>query len=406
MPLCNAHLKKNGQPCTSNARPGTERCGRHPLEARPPRVPAVVLPENQCVGPGRLGAPRCLKAKIPDDPHSECAMHHRQRVRRLLAIVLPENQCVGRGVRGAPRCLKAKIPDDPHNECTTHHRQRLRREQVRARWMRFREIWPVSGMNIFHALMEVDGVLQGVAHFFTRQAVHEMARIGLTEAEAIVAVHPMLVDTIQRMTRNRVPDTRPELQRLAADPQSVHTRHVTSQTNKNLELLFATRIPEGQHTMPEIRATWTEIYTIPGRGVGDNQYEDMQKWYDAATCRTVNDWLYRRVLDHLWARIKGVDKCDVRRELYKRLQQECAESYMMCCEGHISRLANVMCGFDEEFCPAASVGEILQQRMSVISTIENVAERFRQATALMAELNIPQEEAVPWFDAIAEEETV
>lgn len=298
------------------------------------------------------------------------------------------------------------IPGDPRSECPVHHRQRLRREETRARWVRFREIWAVSGMNIFHALMEIDGAAPGAAHFFTRHAILEMARTGLTEAEAIVAVHPLFLQTIQRLVRNRVPDTRPELQRLAADPQSVHTRHVTSQTNKSLELLFTTPIPEGQHTLAEIRAVWMEIYTIPGRGVSENQYMDMQTWYDTETCRTVNDRLYQRVLDHLWARIKAVEKPDIRRELYKRLQQECAESYMMCCEGHISRLANVMCGYDDEFSPAVSVGELLQQKMAVISKIDDVDERFRQATALMAELNIPQEEAVPWLDAIAEEETV
>jgi hypothetical protein len=257
--------------------------------------------------------------------------------------------------------------------------------------------------------MGVEGATQVAARIFSQRAVWMIVTEGLTEAEAIIAVLPGMEAFILRvqehLAQRQEPDTRPELQRIATDSQSVHTTPVTVQTNKNVEILLAVPCPEGQRTIPEIRDIWSKMFAIPGRGVHDSQYADMQEWYDKRTCRATGDYLYRKVLDHLWAHIKRIDKHDLRRELYRRLQQETAESFKMCCEGHISRLANVMVGYDERFSSQVSVGELLQQKMAIISRIENVDERFRQATALMAELNVPQEEAVPWLDAIAEEET-
>ena len=169
-----------------------------------------------------------------------------------------------------------------------------------------------------------------------------------------------------------------------------------------MKLLLEISPPAGQKTLEEIRTVWTTMYRVPGRGVDERVYADMKKWYDTAQCYTPNDWMYRKVLDSLWTRIKLTEDIKISRELCKRLQQECAESFQMCCEGHIGRLANVLVGFDDTFRPQIPVGLILQQKMAVISQIENVDERFKQARNLMAELNVPEEQAVPWLDAIAE----
>jgi hypothetical protein len=129
----------------------------------------------------------------------------------------------------------------------------------------------------------------------------------------------------------------------------------------------------------------------------------MQKWYDTAQCYTPNDWMYRKVLDALWYRIKMVEELKIRHELHKRLQQECAESFAMCCEGHIGRLANVLVGFDDSFKPQVPVGIILQNKMAIISQIENAEERLKQAKELMAELKVPDDQAVAWIEAVGGE---
>jgi hypothetical protein len=245
-----------------------------------------------------------------------------------------------------------------------------------------------------------------LAHIYTRTAVWRMVDHGEEEAVAIVAVLPTMINLINHIVghirRRTAADTRPALQRIADDSQNTHDRNVRKQTDENVKLLLEISPPAGQKTLDEIREVWTRIYRVPGRGVDDRVYADMQKWYDTAQCYTPNDWMYRKVLDSLWARIKLVEESKIRHELHKRLQQECAESYQMCCEGHIGRLANVLVGFDDTFKPQIPVGIILQQKMAVIAQIEDVDERFKQARELMAELNVPQEQAVPWLDAIAE----
>ena len=350
-PICTA-TKKNGQPCAFKAKPGLETCGVH--------IPPIpITPETQC------------------------------------SNIKWNNE----------RCTKRKVEGDVNNECTTHRASRLAKERMRIRRERFRDIWRESSGTIMENLHAAGG-RWNLADMYARSAIWRMVDSGETEAEATVAVIPAMMVMVARFAeiarRVAAPDTRPELQRIADDRQNTHDRNVRKQTDENVKLLLDISPPPDQNTMGEIRFAWTRIYRVPGRGVDERVYADMQKWYNTAQCHAPNDWLYRRVLDGLLARIKLTEDLKIRHELWKRLQQECAESYNMCCEGHIGRLANVLVGFDDTFKPQIPVGLILQQKMSVIAQIENVDERFKQAMELMAELNIPQDQAVPWLDAIAE----
>ena len=127
----------------------------------------------------------------------------------------------------------------------------------------------------------------------------------------------------------------------------------------------------------------------------------MKKWWNVVSCVKQNDYLYRRLLRRLWFKIKTTENEETRRELTKRLQQECAESYGLCCAGHINRLCNVMVGFDERFVQAQSKQEILQNRFAQIAQIEDDVEKYIQATKLVSELGLTSDEAAPWMDALA-----
>jgi hypothetical protein len=91
----------------------------------------------------------------------------------------------------------------------------------------------------------------------------------------------------------------------------------------------------------------------------------MAEWYGRDMCRTEGDFLYQRVLDHLWSLILHSEE---NTELVKRLYQECFEAKGMCCDGHINRLVNVMVGFHDAFNPPLSPKEILQNKMSNYDT--------------------------------------
>jgi hypothetical protein len=87
-------------------------------------------------------------------------------------------------------------------------------------------------------------------------------------------------------------------------------------------------------------------------------------------------------------------------ELNKRLWEECKEATGMCCEGHISRLCNVLVGFDDAFQPPVALGELIQQKMGAIAGLDvDEEEKRRQANAWFDEVAVPTAERVAWLEA-------
>jgi hypothetical protein len=200
--------------------------------------------------------------------------------------------------------------------------------------------------------------------------------------------------------RNNLQANLPELGRMAHDSQNVHTRAVNDQSNKNIEILLAvTGMPETQATLYEIKQAWDTIYVTTKVDV--RLYEDMKRWWNVASCTNNGDYLYRRLLRRLWFKIKTTENEELRIELTKRLQQECAEAFGLCCAGHINRLCNVMVGFDERFVAPVSKQVTLQNRFAQIAQIEDDVEKYIQATQVITELGLTNEEAAPWLDALA-----
>lgn len=185
---------------------------------------------------------------------------------------------------------------------------------------------------------------------------------------------------------------------LAQDRQNVHTAPVTHQTNRGMDILLnETPVPKGQFTMREILVEWLTTRK-------DVKYDDILKterdmwhWYNTKSCRVVNDNLYHKLLQHLWSIVK-VHSCKT--EMSKRLYEECHEAIGLCCDGHITRLINVMVGFDDRFVPEISVKEQLQNRLAALSLQEITDEEKRtQAKSILVELQIPEIEHHIWLSA-------
>lgn len=107
--------------------------------------------------------------------------------------------------------------------------------------------------------------------------------------------------------------------------------------------------------------------------------------------------MYKRMLDGLWARVKAHKE---RKELTKRLWEEAFESVDKCCQGHLSRLANVLVGFTEEVKAEVPVGEILQQKIAAIAA-KDIGVEFKvcEAWTVFEELKVPMEERDAWIEA-------
>lgn len=268
------------------------------------------------------------------------------------------------------------------------------RDRRRNMFRRTIDVFRRFGMELwaFNVEMSRDGVIVNRSQLVNRI-------LAVSGGELPTLAHVWQAMDEYRAQNHVVINPEVRLRAIATDAQSIHTREVTMQHNHNMEILLATPIPADQNTMELIRGVWTAMFK---NTVDSRIYEDIQKWYDTESCREVGDRLYRKVLDHLVARIKLVEDKSVVCELFKRLQQECAESFTMCCDGHLNRLTNVMVGFDDAFKQEVPKGLILQEKMAKIALIEDVEERFKAATALFGDLGLNHEEAGPWLDAISE----
>ena len=182
-----------------------------------------------------------------------------------------------------------------------------------------------------------------------------------------------------------------DLQRLAFDSQNVHTKEVNQLTTDGMKYLLETPVPIGQKTVAELETAWSDKDSAQRKKV----LRDVKLWYGISECVTKNDWLYKRMLDGLWARVKGNE------ELTKRLWEEAFESVNKCCQGHLSRLANVLVGFTDEVKAEVPVGELLQQKIAAIAAKDiGVEYKVCEAWAVFEELKIPMEERDAWIEAL------
>jgi len=198
------------------------------------------------------------------------------------------------------------------------------------------------------------------------------------------------------------PPARTELENFARDTQNIHTRVVTQQTNAALDILLNADVPSDQKTVTETHMCFMDHIALgrikTGLDIIGSVDRDVKRWYRTQTCRMEGDFLYKRTLDGLWAKIKT---SPLRKELEIRLWQEMVDSLGMCGDGHISRLTNVLCGFDEAFAPQLSAAEQLQNRMAVIAGMEGgIILQVAEAMAAFKELKVPQEEWEAWVDAL------
>ena len=187
-------------------------------------------------------------------------------------------------------------------------------------------------------------------------------------------------------------------QAFTKDTQNVHTKVVSDQMNDSLHILLSIPVPRNQKTLDEIATAFAnEVYTEANIGL---VYKDMKQWGNTSEIFQANDYLYRRALRGLWAKIQTYEG-ETRKELIKRLWEECLEATGLCATGHISRLSNVLVGFDEKFQPQVSIQEMFQNAMANISKMDRtIEEKHTMARKVMDEMKIALEERETWLEAL------
>lgn len=387
-----------GHQCRCNARLNEALCTRH-LNNPNTRIfdEAVVARCRHC-------------RRVPVEGFEYCRNHEPLRPRPDLP---PEQRCVH------PQCMRII---HAHNRCRNHERVFIRREEERV----FNEMYRDGINRLQHGPDNWRDVVirwrQQRNEPFVNNHLLEQLEVTLARDLRIPDLWNMYMggwapmdaagqiawqfednrNLWEGMNPNQQP-ARGELEAFIRDGQNVHTRFVTEQTNSALTILLNTDVPPTQKTVLESHVKFMEftaIGRIPAISLDliDQVDRDVKRWYRTATCRTQDDYLYKRVLDGLWLKIKT---SSVRDELVIRLWQEMVDSVGMCCDGHISRLTNVLCGFDEAFQPELTPGEKLQNRMAVIASMEDgIILQTAQALAALREFNVPREQWEAWVDAL------
>ena len=197
------------------------------------------------------------------------------------------------------------------------------------------------------------------------------------------------------------PPRAPGLGAIAVDRQNVHTTAVSKQTNELTQKILE---KGGDDNKRHSRPADAIAYWLIRRTVTLSQLStlsaDIERFYNLVTVRTTNDYAYRRLFNALCAIIAQYSG-EMRKELMKRFSEECIEAVGMCAEGHMTRLCNVLVGFDDVFKPPVPIGELLQQKISAISeTSASLEEKLSAARAVFEELQIPDAERMPWVQAL------
>ncbi len=342
-----------------------------------------------CNATTKLGAPCRNKCK---GGSTHCGIHSRLQVLQVQqnTPIVHEHTCECVKVTGVV-CGKGAGQMFHDRWTCKYHNTLLRKTWYRENAMGIRaaawEAYQTTDITLNTLYVFVEGALQ------RGEIDHGWLMVLFEQIEGFEMLDAMMHNGPPPRARRAAQQQPPQPQTIgtiALDPQSVHTAVVSEQTNRTMDILLAEPVSSDCNTLKELPIAFH---------LNRKLYSDMRRWYKQSTCRGVDDWLYRKALDGLWALIQRKEG-EEREELVQRLFEEAKESIGMCCEGHISRLCNVMVGFDDRFAAAVSVGEQLQMRMAAIANEDLATElKVERAVGVFRELAVPEDQWDAWIEA-------
>jgi hypothetical protein len=263
-------------------------------------------------------------------------------------------------------------------------------EAKRARVLALEDIWTDAEERLWEALEPPASMMDYLIHrldeFGATPLEHEiLEERAIEELDFYFTIHPAVGEGPG--------EPRTELEALTRDAQNVHTPAVNKQTAEGVTALLETPVALGQDTIAELKVAWKTYPAASRKSV----LKDVRRWYTTDTCRVEGDFFYRALLDGLWTRIKLSPHKD---DLVQRLWEEALEAIGVCSEGHVSRLCNVLVGYDASFKAPISAGEMLQQRIAAIAGEDiSLPLKVVKAWETMEELQIPREQRMEWIEA-------
>jgi len=193
--------------------------------------------------------------------------------------------------------------------------------------------------------------------------------------------------------------------RFVTDNQNVHTQIAKTATEKALSVIRSWPLPnlEGLTTFEEKFPRLVEAYNSIPSVLIRNQILDTLK-VDVALPVTAFDASYDDLLLRL---LNHIHRKDYEGEAYKALGVEVWDGQGMCHQGKISRLANVLRGFDDKITACISDGPTREEFMNKMGAIASSAltsdEKVALANTLITDFAsvVPEAERASWIEALA-----
>ena len=202
------------------------------------------------------------------------------------------------------------------------------------------------------------------------------------------AVHAII---LRELATNVLPSA--ALRVFGADHENVHTPVATGPTEQALSVIAAW--PD------ESIDLWDRL--VLTLGIETEGVWDELEW-DVKRCVSFGH-TYRSILERTVAKIDTKEE-EIQKELFRRLTEEIVEGHGLCVQGKMTRLANVLRGFDPEIDACVSPvpsREQFQNRFVVITkSMLPLGMQKELATQLMEECLIPEGEREGWLAALEE----
>jgi hypothetical protein len=176
-----------------------------------------------------------------------------------------------------------------------------------------------------------------------------------------------------------------DLRAMAADTQSVHRSGVVSTVEAAIYRLIERPLAADQRTLPEVLAV------LPTPALR----EELQRDFNMAHGFGVP---YAKVLDHVWGVVRAHEH---RGELERRFVEEIRDGRYMCHTGKMTRLVNVLAGFDPDVGDLMPPAELFRNRIALLAD-RPLVEREPAARDLFREFAIPEAEQAAWLEPLIE----
>ena len=414
-------IKQNGERCFSKRKDGTERCGRHP------EVAAVV--GGICTGVKTNG----LRCTSRAGEGGLCGTHFRSNATRLrkesatewlpydiaaINQILHDTRDQFRRLNRALARMAHMIDTGPQPPDFLATYEQTGNQVLALRLLlNTRKAGVITHLKAFPPERLLDSIEECSARSRVRVRVAMQQHIDGAEVvqqrrAAVEALrrlrnenldNQLELERIQRgvqgvqiphrFANNIVPDN--PLARFAHDRQNVHTPE-TSTMVRDATIRLAVAVP-ADNVLQEISRSWFD-HSLGTPQMRNMVRADMTDWYERAWVRVDGDFAYKHMLDRVWGLIKASRH---REDMEKRLWEEALDSVGMCADGHLTRLANSLQGFDEADAPVLEVplSERLQTAMSQISEMDP-GERESAARRVFAELGVEGDAQRPWLEAL------